>query len=106
MFTFKQCSETGLFRPLPNYVFQKRNEANEVMTSMKQKIQKYFFVSQAIASELTCGKFSLLRREYLSSAVNVIINSPKTSDITMGDIFQLYFPESDEKMMKVLPYRF
>ena len=40
-------------------------------------------------------KFSLLRREYLSSAVNVLRNSTKISDITKRDMFQLHFAQSD-----------
>ena len=39
-------------------------------------------------------KFSLLRREDLFSAVNVLTNSPKNSDITKRDILQLSFPRS------------
>ena len=39
----------------------------------------------------------LLRREYLSSAVSVLTNTPKISDITQKDIFRLNFSDSDEK---------
>ena len=39
----------------------------------------------------------LLRREYLSSAVSVLTNTPKISDITKKDIFRLNFSDSDEK---------
>ena len=42
------------------------------------------------------GKFSLLSREYLPSAVNVSANSPKISDITKRDIFQLNSTICDE----------
>ena len=36
-----------------------------------------------------CRKLSLSRKEYLSSAVNVLTNSPEISDINMRDIFPL-----------------
>ena len=39
---------------------------------------------------------SLLGREYLSLAVNVLTNSTKISDITEKDILQLNFSQSDE----------
>ena len=45
-----------------------------------------------------CPKFSLLRREYLSSVVYVLTNSAKISDITKGDILQLHFFQSDRKI--------
>ena len=34
-------------------------------------------------------KICILRREYLSSGVNVLTNSHKISDVTKGDFFQL-----------------
>ena len=45
-----------------------------------------------------CGKFSPLRREYLSLTANVLTNSFKIWDITKRDIFQLNFPHIDEKI--------
>ena len=42
------------------------------------------------------GKFSVLRREYLSSAVSVLTNSPKISNITKRDISQLNLSRSEE----------
>ena len=48
----------------------------------------------------SCCKFSRIRREYLSLAVNVSTNSPKGSHITKRDIFQVSFPQSDEKCDK------
>ena len=44
---------------------------------------------------------------YLPSAVNVLTNSPKLSPNFRGDVFQINFPENDEKnMIKVLSWRF
>ena len=40
--------------------------------------------------------FPLLRREYLSSAVNVLTNSRKILHITKIDFFQLKFLHSDQ----------
>ena len=42
-----------------------------------------------------CGKFLLLQTKYLSSAVNVLANSPKLLDITKRNIFQPSFPQSN-----------
>ena len=42
------------------------------------------------------GKFSVLRREYLSSPVSVLTNSPKISNITKRDISQLNLSRSEE----------
>ena len=38
---------------------------------------------------IRCLRLSLLRREYLSSAVNVLTNSPKILKITNRDFIQL-----------------
>ena len=40
----------------------------------------------------------LLRRDYLSTAVNVLTDSPDISDITKRDIFQLHFPQIEAKI--------
>ena len=44
-----------------------------------------------------CGNFSLVQREYLWSAVNMLRNSPKISDVTKRVMFQLYLPQNDKK---------
>ena len=41
--------------------------------------------------EVACMKFCMLQQEYTSSAVNVLKNSPKISDLTKTGFFQLYF---------------
>ena len=43
------------------------------------------------------GKFCILLREYLSSAVKVLTNSLKISDQTKIDFFQLNLPRINEK---------
>ena len=43
-------------------------------------------------------KFSILQRDYLSSADNVLPNIPIISDITKRDILELYFSHKDEKI--------
>ena len=48
---------------------------------MEKKIQKKFFFSEIIAYELIAWKLSLLRTEWLSSAVNVLTNSLKVLHI-------------------------
>ena len=43
-----------------------------------------------------CVNFSLLRREYLSSAVNVLTNSLKVLYITKGGFYQLNYVENEQ----------
>ena len=43
-----------------------------------------------------CRKFSVLRQEYMSSAVNVLANSLKIYDQSKAVFFQLNFPEIHE----------
>ena len=38
---------------------------------------------------MCCRKVSLLRRDYLSSAVNVLRIKPQTSDLTKKEVFEL-----------------
>ena len=53
-------------------IFFSENVQNLMYISkMQQKIQQKLFAFKIIASELVVVKLSLLRREYLSSAVNV-----------------------------------
>ena len=59
------------------------------ISEMQWNIQKKSFVSEIMAFEICSCNFCILLREYLSSAVNVLINSLKISDHTKADIFQL-----------------
>ena len=43
------------------------------------------------------GRFSLLWREYLPSAVNVLRDGRKISDFTNREVFQLNLAQIDEK---------
>ena len=61
----------------------------------KKKRRKSFRLWDNCIS-ICCYKLSLLRREYLSSAVNVLTNSPKILHITMRDFFQLKCLYSDQ----------
>ena len=47
---------------------------------MQQKIQENFFCFLANCSRIGCGKYFLLQREYYSSVVNVLTNTPAISD--------------------------
>ena len=55
---------------------EKKNSQNSFRSSDKG-ISKY------------CNKLSLLRREYLSAAVNGLLNNPKILNITKRDVFNL-----------------
>ena len=63
---------------------------------MLQKIQRKLYVPSMMAFQLFVWYILPIRREYLSSAVNVFKDSPKTSDITKRDIFQLNCSQREE----------
>ena len=62
---------------------------------MQKKVKKKFFLSDIIASELVALNCQI-RREYLSSVVNVLTNSRKILHITKRGFFQLNFLHSDQ----------
>ena len=65
---------------------------------MQEKIEKSLFVFEIIASQSGCVKLSLLRREYWSSAVNVLTNTYKALHLTKTDFFRLNYLQSDHKI--------
>ena len=65
-------------------------------TSLKNP-EKAFCFSENGAS-CCCVKFSMFRRENLSSLVNVLTNSVKISDQTKSDFVLLNLPQIHEKI--------
>ena len=61
----------------------------------KKKIRKSFLFRDSCV-QIGCVKLSLLRREYLSSAVNVLTNSYKALHLTKTDFFQLNYLPNDQ----------
>ena len=60
----------------------------------KKKIRKYFrFCDNCVRK--CCYKLSLLRREYLSSALIGLTNSPKILNITQRDFLNLNIRHRD-----------
>ena len=59
-----------------------------MISKRKKKFIKKFFVSEIIASELVALNTFVLRREYFSSAVNVLRTSLKILLITKRDLSQ------------------
>ena len=57
---------------------------------------RFFFSGNGASSY--CVKFTMFRREYFSSVVNVLTNSVKSSDPTIADFVQLNLPQIDEKI--------
>ena len=45
-----------------------------------------------------CVKLSLLRREYLSSAVNMLTNTYKALHLTKNDFFPINYLENDHEI--------
>ena len=60
-------------------------------------MDKKFQVFKINLLELTAVKSPVLSREYLTSALNGLTNSPKILALTKGDPFQFYVLQNDEK---------
>ena len=65
---------------------------------MQETIQKMSFVFLGNGASSYCVNFSMFRREYLSSVVNVLTKSIKISDQTKADLATLNLPQIHEKM--------
>ena len=61
----------------------------------KKKIRKIFLFGDNCV-RIGYVKLSLLRREYLSSAVNVLTNSYKALHLTKTDFFRLKYLPNDQ----------
>ena len=61
------------------------------------KTEKNLLFSKYL-SQIGCVKLSLLRREYWSSAVNVLTNTYKALHLTKTDLFRLNYLQSDHKI--------
>ena len=67
------------------------------ISSGTKKTQKVFRFKDNCIS-IWDNKFSQYQTGYFSLAVNVLGNTPKISHITEGDVFQIRFSLSDEKI--------
>ena len=63
---------------------------------MDNTIKEKVFVSEISASEFVPVKLLLLKREYLSSAVNVLTNKVKIFHVTKTDPIELNHVHSDQ----------
>ena len=63
---------------------------------MQRKMEKNDFCFSDNSIWIGCVKLSLLRREYLPLAVNVLTNSIKILCSTKRDSFQLIYLHSDQ----------
>ena len=112
MLTVKRCFETVLFRNFSNHVFRSlqfrkyiKNESHFLLNMLKfhwgftnaGKSLEIFFCFLDNCIWIGSRQFSLLGRKYFSWAVIVLTKSPKISDITKSDNFQLNIPQSDLK---------
>ena len=50
---------------------------------------------------MACENISLLEQEHLSSEVNVSTNSPKISDVTKRDVFQLNLIHKNKSIRQI-----
>ena len=66
------------------------------ISKMQEKIEKKFFCFWDNCVRIGCVKLSLLRGEYLSSAVNVLTTSYKALRLTKTDFFRLNYLPNDQ----------
>ena len=115
MLLVERSSETSVFRHLPSYAFRSPKFWKYITYEgyLIFKINKIWYRFQKLTTKkkkkmrrrlclldnciwIVCLKFSILKREYLPSSVNVSINSPKILHITKRDFFQLNFVHIDQ----------
>ena len=63
---------------------------------MQEKIEKKSCIFWDNGVRIGCVNLSLLRREYLSSAVNVLTNTYKALHLTKNDSFRLNYLQNDQ----------
>ena len=113
-FPVEGCSETRLFTHLSNYVFRSPQFRKyisyeghlfvskcfkfDVDLRNAEKNGELFFPFLSSWNWIGCSKFSVLGIEILPSAVNVVTNSLRISDITKRDNFELNFLQIDDKL--------
>ena len=114
MLLVERSSETGRFTHLSNHVFErpqfrkyigyeghlffwKCTKSNVDLGNAEKNSEKVF---RFWDNWMWIGslKFSLLRREYLSSAVNVLTNSLKLLYSTKTEFFRLNYLNSDQEI--------
>ena len=86
---FRKCSKWNL-----NLENVKKHSQN--IFGFWDNIPKIFLVFEIISSENVAIKLSLLRRQYLLSAVNGLTNSPKILNITQRDFFNRNYLHRDQ----------
>ena len=67
----------------------------QILQIEKKFLKIFFFWDNCIW--IGSRKFSRSSTEYLSAAIHVLTNTFNISPNTKGDIFQINFPENDEK---------
>ena len=68
------------------------------ISEMQKKNPENVFLFSDNGASSCCVKFSMFRREYLSSVVKVLTNSVKISDQTIADSVPLSFSRIHEKI--------
>ena len=96
-FTIRKFGNTGALRV--NFFFSKCSKFDvDFRNPVKHHLKDLCFFENCIS--IVCRKFSLLRREYLSSTVSVFTNSLKISHVTKKDILQHNLCQNDKKYDK------
>ena len=99
MCTVEGCSETRLFRHLSNHVFRSlkfRKHISYKAYLLFQRVQRLMQISemQEKRRKKFLFAFKLVAVDSLYFKQNILTNSPKVSDITKREIFQLNFSQS------------
>ena len=66
------------------------------ISKMQEEIDKKLFVFIEDGVRIGCVKLSVLRREYLSSALNVLTNSYEALRLTKTEFFRLNYLPNDQ----------
>ena len=104
MLTVEGCYKTGLLRHLSNHVFRSLEFRIYISYDAQFDVDfrnaiKNFEITFSFLdnwNSIGCGKFVLSPREHFLATVDVLKNSPKISNITKREIFQLNFFDIDE----------
>ena len=79
-----------------------QNLTQQLQTTMSEKQKTFYRIFITYVKSRTSSddfvKFIIFRREYLSSAPNVLKNGPKLSILTKAGVFQLYLSHINGKI--------
>ena len=92
---FPECITSEIYQLWGSSFFWKCSKFNVDFENLRKNAEKAFcFWDNYVRNG--CVKLSVLRREYLSSAVNVLTNSYKSLRLTKINFFELHYLPNDQ----------